>query len=406
MYYSFYMNERMLLDEWKYYQRKGECNWLLKRTLMNDNTRTPEEKIKFYKENRRVVNHMCFTEFFQQQADRVYWKCFETYRDYDTKAEAEYALENMFINDGYEVMDYGHKQRLFNMYRRYNEFAPRANALVEKHLSFEPIKSAKFREHKFIMMYRSDIKFIRNARKNVSLTVPQIEVLFGIIFFCRMHETKNAQLNSGFKKKQFMGCFDNATLEDLEYVISNVPRLEKTEDDDVIYHGFYDWEIKDKHGEWIGTSDSIWIKVTKQNNKLNLTKMAHKYITDIDKKRYCEMCFKPFVPTNNRQKVCERCKPRADEIKAKLRKTKQRYIQKHGKDACCGKCTDCIKTDCNNWWEYWGDELSNRDDYSKPIEYVLEQLLYDIEHAYTDEEKSKIVPREMTEEYKKYNVYI
>lgn len=40
MYYSFYMNERMLLDNWKYYQRKGECNWLLKRTLMNDNTRT------------------------------------------------------------------------------------------------------------------------------------------------------------------------------------------------------------------------------------------------------------------------------------------------------------------------------------------------------------------------------
>ena len=56
MYYSFYMNERMLLDNWKYYQKKGECNWLLKRTLMNDETRTAKQKIAFYMENRRVVN--------------------------------------------------------------------------------------------------------------------------------------------------------------------------------------------------------------------------------------------------------------------------------------------------------------------------------------------------------------
>ena len=69
MYYSFYMNERMLLDEWKYYQKKGECNWLLKRTLMNDSTRNAEEKIQFYFDNRRVVNN--YSEFYKEQAEQV-----------------------------------------------------------------------------------------------------------------------------------------------------------------------------------------------------------------------------------------------------------------------------------------------------------------------------------------------
>jgi hypothetical protein len=403
------MNERMLLDEWKYYQRKGECNWLLKRTLMNDNTRTAEEKKQFYYDNRRI--RWYYSDFFKEQAEKVELYCDSIHGCFDNEVEEEYYLDNRYLNDGYDFMDYGHNQRVFNMYRRYNDLRYHANDKVDVHLSFEPIKNAKFREHKTITLYRSDIKFIRNVRKYNDLTVTQIEVLFGIIFFCRMHESEKANLDTLFKLKQFLGCFDNATMEDFEYVVSTVYRLDKTEDNDIWYHGYYDWHIEDEHGEWIGSSDPIWIPVTKQNNKLNLTKMARKYITDLTDKKYCEMCLKPFKPANNRQKVCEHCKPKADAIKAKLRKNKQRFIQKNGKDACCGKCTDCIRTDCNNWWEYWWDEiLGSRPEFKhdmtdEEFSNMIDNMLHDIKNVYTEEEKSIILPYDIRYNYKKYSPY-
>jgi hypothetical protein len=397
------MNERMLLDEWKYYQRKGECNWLLKRTLMNDNTRTAEEKKQFYMENRRIENHIYFSEEFKDAAARV-----EKYIDdldgcFDNEIEKEYYLEHKYLNFDSPLMDFGHSQKAFNRFRRINELNKHVNDKVNAHLSFNPIKGAKFREYEFIRINKSDIKFIREARKHVALTVPQIEVLFGIIFFCRMNDSEKANLNSKFKMKQFIGCFDVSTMEDFEYVVSNVPRLEKTEDGDVIYYGFDDWYKEDKYGDWIDTDGWRAIYVTRYNNKLNLTKMAHKYVTDISNKRYCEMCLKPFKPTNNRQKVCPECKPIVDRINAKIRKRKQRYIQQYGKDACCGTCTDCIQTNCDNWWDYWLDEvLYRREDLEGEPGEVLEKLKYDIKNVYTEEEKAEILHWEIRSNFKKY----
>ena len=411
MWYSFYMNERMLLDEWKYYQKKGECNWLLKRTLMNDNTRTAADKKAFYYNNRRVIND--YPDWFKEQAEKVQEYCWDMHGRFDNQAQEDYYLDHLFLNDGYEIMDYGRKQRAFNMYRRYNELKEHANEKVNIHLSFEPIKGAKFREHKFVLMNDKDIKFIREARKYYDLTVPQIEILFGIIFFCRMHDSEKAQLDTRFKKLQFLGCFDNATAKDFEYVVDNIYGLELTEDKDVIYHRFSWTELDDKWIPW---------NVTRFNNKLNLSKVCKYFITDLKDKRYCAVCLRPFKPTNNRQKVCEHCKPQADAVKAKLRKTKQRYIEKNGKDACCGTCTDCTKTDCNNWWEYWFDELDNRwmdymieNKWSYPRnsenipqeekDKILDKLLYDIENVYTKEEKSEIIPYEMKYKFKRYNPY-
>lgn len=401
MYYSFYMNERMLLDEWKYYQDKGECNWLLKRTLMNDNTRTPREKKKFYMDNRRVVNR--YSDDFKEQAEMVEEEIFYLEGCFENRWQMEYYLNHKYINDDYEVMDYGRKQKTFNKYRRYNELKKHANDKVERQLSFEPKPTAKFREHKSISISKADIKFIRYARKYASFTVPQIEILFGIIFFCRMNDSERADLNSEFKMKQFLACFDNATEEDFEYVVSRVQRLKKTGDNDIIYGGFDDWRIKDSNGKWTGEIEGwIHIPVTKYNNKLDLTKMAHKYITDISNKRYCEMCLKPFRPANNRQKVCEECKPKADAIKAKLRKTKQRFIEKNGKEACCGTCTDCIRTDCNNWWEYWHNEMPCLKDMTdSQREEEINKMVYNIQNVYNEEEKSKIRPWDMIYKYKR-----
>lgn len=416
MWYSFYMNERMLLDEWEYYQRKGECNWLLKRTLMNDNTRTAEEKIQFYKENRRVINN--YPEWFKERAEQV-----KEYTDslegcFENDEQMEHYIEKKYFNDGYDMMDYGRAQRAFNTFRRYNDLKERANEKVETHLSFNPIKGAKFREHEVILINKKDIKNIREARKYNDFTVSQIEVLFGIIFFCRMNKSEKANLNSKFKKKQFLGCFDNATMEDLEYVVDHVYYIDKTDDGDYIYRGFHNWVYRDRYDEWCG-DDWIAMNVTRFNNKLNLTKVTHKFIRDISTKRYCAMCLKPFEPTNNRQKVCSECKPKADAIKTRMRKVKQRYIEKNGKDACCGKCTDCIQMDCMNWFEYWYQELDIREleykdknnypypryNYDIPEEEhkkIVEQLLYDIKNVYTEDEKDEIMPWEYRWKFKRY----
>ena len=387
MYYSFYMNERMLLDNWKYYQEKGECNWLLKRTLMNDNTRTPEERIKFYFENRRVVNH--YSKFFKEQAKYVRDYIDDLDGCFENETEMEYFLDNRYINDDYEIMDYGRNQKLFNMYRRYNDLQDSANELVIQHLSYAPKLNYKLREHEKIMLNKRDIKFIRECRKYNNLTVPQIEVLFGIIFFCRMNDSERANLDTEFKKKQFIGCFDSATMKDFEYITTHIYGIEIV-DGECIYYPYE--TIED---EWIE------IPVTRFNNKLNLSKMAHKYIVDISDKKYCRMCLKPFNPTNNRQKVCECCKPKADAIKANMRKIKQRYIQKNGKDACCGKCTDCIKTDCSNWWNYWANEMPCLSKMTQEqAEEEISKMIYNIQNVYTAEQKSEIVPWDMIYKYK------
>jgi hypothetical protein len=361
------MNERMLLDNWKYYQEKGECNWLLKRTLMEDETRTPAEKMEFYLANRRVVN---------DNADEI-------------KDQEEY-LDKLYIN----------KEKK-----------------ISEQLSRPPKRA--LRENNVVTIFKEDLEYIKFVRQEHVLTVPQIEIVFGIIFFTRMYDVSDANISTEFRKKQFLSCFDRATREDLTFVMDTVIGLERTDYDDVVYE---DWHIYDY-------SNAIEIKVTKANNKLNLTKLAHKYIPDILDKRYCELCLRPYEPTNNRQKVCTHCKTIADSLKARYRKIKQRYKEAHGEDACCGKCTDCIQTDCSNWWSYWYNQYNlecylqrkykyEQDvgrwfaSYAIPDEYTLsdeekeeiKELMkkYIKNGMYTEEMKSKLVPYEISVIFKKY----
>lgn len=399
MYYSFYMNERMLLDNWKYYQKKGECNWLLKRTLMNDETRTAKQKIAFYMENRRVVN--TYSEFFKEQAEKVQEYIDDLDGRFENNVQLEYYLDHMYIHDNYEIMDYGRTQKNFNMYRRYNELKEHANDRVIRQLSFKPIPGVKLRDYNTITIYREDLKFIRNVRKHHRLTVSQIEILFGIIFFCRMYETENAHIGTEFQKKQFLGCFKSATRKDLDFVVDTVTGLEKLDDGDVVYDDWHKYSV----------DGTIKIDVTLSNNKLNLTKMSHAMIRDILDKRYCELCMHPFEPANNRQRVCPACKAKYNRLRARMRKVKERYRAKNP-DACCGVCTDCVCTDCANWIEYWWDEFDwrcvkykDRNNYPYPrgehpipedeLKQIMEQLKFDIKNVYTKEEKSKIIPWEM-----------
>lgn len=127
----------------------------------------------------------------------------------------------------------------------------------------------------------------------------------------------------------------------------------------------------------------------------------------------CLICSKPFKHINNRQKVCKECKHKMDAINAKFRKAKQRYIQKHGKDACCGRCVDCIQTNCCNWWSYWYGELDRRElEYKDKHNHlmskeeqneILKQLLHDIQNVYTEEEKMEIIPWEKLYKLKRFN---
>lgn len=380
MYYSFYMNERMLLDNWKYYQEKGECNWLLKRTLMEDNTRTPAEKMEFYIANRRVVN---------EYADEL-------------KQQAEQYLDVFYIErESKNVFNQGNLRKYVN----YLKFKEKTDKNFVECMNRKPKR--KLREHTAITIYQGDLDYIKDVRKCFNgVTIPQIEIMFGIIFFCRMNGNKKANLSTEFKKKQFLGCFKRARMQDLDAVLDKFSYFDRTQDNDYSYDGYN------------GDLNPIEIKVTLSNNKLDLTKMAHEYIPDILNNRCCEMCLELFEPKSNRQRVCSKCKKKADSIKAKYRKIKQRYKEAHG-DACCGKCTDCIQTDCSNWWSYWYDEFDHRclmykheNKYPYPrYEYpipddeqtaIFEKLIYDIQYTMTEEEKSKIIPWDISCKYKSY----
>lgn len=397
MYYSFYMNERMLLDNWKYYQEKGECNWLLKKTLMNDDTRTPAEKLEFYLANRRVVNE--YSEELKEQAEQMY-----AAGGVEGNDKKENYLDTFYID--YDIKNVLNRGQL-NKYMNYLKFKERSGQNLIEHMNRKP--KHKLRENTVITIYQDDLKFIREIRKYYELTVPQIEILFGLIFFCRMNGDEKTNLSTEFRKKQFIGCFKRARIQDFDYIIEEVDAFRKTDDSDYIYY-YYDVNKYSK---------AIKIDVTLRNNKLDLTKMAHKYIPDILDKRYCEMCLHPFEPTSNRQKVCKNCKKKADAIKANYRKIKQRYKEANGEDACCGKCTDCIKTDCMNWLNYWFDEFSYRCsmykeemkypyprcDYTIPKdeeEAILDKMIYDIQYVMTDEEKERIIPWDISNKYIKH----
>ena len=318
MYYSFYMNEKLALDEWAYY---NDCNWLLAHLLCKDNRKTIAEKLDFYMDNYHEI-------------DENQWWFDDDDLDADTFREdyEEYQQRKVMY------VDY-QPNHIFDMWeedmceRRKNKEA----AFIKKTTRNRRM-GVKLREIDKVILYKSDFAIINKAKKEYGLTEKQIQILFGLIFFSRMNNARWCRIGTDFKWKSFNACFDKSIspfdmIKILDTGLVTRVKVEKGKafnqlgieqadylhieaEDDFIYENF-------------DNQDEVAYEfvTTLQNNRLNLTKLAKEVIPNF-KSKYCTVCGKVFEPNSNRQKMCEECKEQTQKEQARLRKQKQRDREK------------------------------------------------------------------------------
>lgn len=156
MYYSFYMNERLLLDNWKYYD---DSNWLLKVCLAKDDTKDRTEKKRFYLANRH---------------ERDSWE-----RDYYNSKE--------FKRNYYEYIsnqwDYEHNRDYYNSFggeTRKNPYFDRYTFMKNNADVKWRISGTKLREIDTVYIYKSDIEIIDIAKRDHNFTVKELKLLLGL----------------------------------------------------------------------------------------------------------------------------------------------------------------------------------------------------------------------------------
>ena len=287
MYYSFYMNERLLLDNWREYD---EVNWLLTNLLCKDDRKTIEEKADFYFANRHERG-----ELFVNDDGSVYRE-----------------------EERYEVYDFN--VDTFKRSMTYRE--ERCKAI-----------NTKLREIDEVVLYKSDFDAIEKARKEYRLTELQTQILFGMIFFSRMNNIAWCRIGTLYKLRSFKACFEKTIKQEDIFKIAETGLFKQvvTNKDEAKYKLKEQAEYLhiETEADWyylnFDNQDEVAyvFKTTLENNRLNLTKLAKEVIPDF-KAKYCIHCGAEFYPKSNRQKMCDECKVIVIREQARLRKQKQR----------------------------------------------------------------------------------
>jgi hypothetical protein len=319
----------MLLDNWSEYK---DANWLLRDCLERDSTRTAADKADYYLANRNT-NPMNWN--IQQIFKTEEFKWTKEWYDnamMDIEMEREYSEDHMYYGEMphrpkcvtiYELLE-GHNSR--RTIRKRFEDAYERN--VKRHRTLRQIDE--------VVLYKSDLEFIRAAIATNKYTLKQIKILFGAMFFSRMYDVRWTRLGTAWKKKQFKACFNfHIEKEDFEAVND-------------LFEPLTDWKPNTTHMHWrtkayyhIGETEFDWIypnydnkdeiayifHTTLENNKLNLGEVAEEAMTDI-RNRYCPICEKPFTPKSNRQKYCDECRKEVQREQAAERKRRQRAKEK------------------------------------------------------------------------------
>lgn len=322
MYYSYYLNERMLLDNWSSY---NEGNWLLKQLLFTDSRKTVEEKIEYYLAHKKVKD-VAFAEYYESDDFQQHYNQYLYEKDMHEMYLEDYGEEN-------DVMAYVEftPNAFYENYSRMKEYDDQLEAIFTKGTIRNAKLKKKLREVKEVVLYKSDILAAEEARKKYRLTELQSDILVGLIFFSRMNDCKYARVGTEFKFKQFKGCFKRTIKEeDIEAVLSTgLFNLYVNEKKD-IKNDYYNYKAE-KDYEYLGydNKDEVGFiyKVTPKNNKLSLTGIHKVIIPNSDKKR-CERCGNDFSPKNNRQKFCSTCQTEVRKEQARERKRRQREREK------------------------------------------------------------------------------
>lgn len=320
MYYTFYLNERMALDNWEYYD---DCNWLLRLFLVKDRTKNIKTKMDFYLNHRHQYNEMDFSDDMKAVVDDYIDKkmmyedyledpdgCGMVYQPFKKNKMLEYYANEIGGNDNIEM--------------KFNYLKKRCETM-----------NAYLREINEVVLYESDFKYLEETRKKDRLTVKQVKLLFGLIFFSRMNDCEWCRVGTSYKRKSFYACFDeyfepedlgviNEMFEpkafdkiEAQNLGNRFQRYRHVEDEfDFRYRNFMN---KDKV--------AYVFQTTLENNRLNLSVLAEQLIPNL-KNKYCRECGQEFVPNSNRQCICENCREEVKRIQARERKRKSRNKEK------------------------------------------------------------------------------
>lgn len=326
MYYSFYMNERLLLDNWREYD---EVNWLLTNLLCKDDRKTIEEKLDFYFKNRHERNENQWWYLDEEDKD---FKA--EYQDY--KYRRDMYEDYLEYGDGNDVMAYipFERNRVFEMYEEdlNKQDKAREAIFIKKTIRNRKINT-KLREINEVVLYKSDFDAIEKARKEYRLTELQTQILFGMIFFSRMNNVAWCRIGTPYKLRSFKACFEKTIKQEDIFKIAETGLFKQvvTNKDEAKYKLKEQAEYLhiETEADWyylnFDNQDEVAyvFKTTLKNNRLNLTKLAKEVIPDF-KAKYCIHCGAEFYPKSNRQKMCDECKVIIIREQARLRKQKQR----------------------------------------------------------------------------------
>lgn len=326
MYYSFYLNEKLLLDEWQYYD---ECNWLLTNLLCKDDRKNVEEKLDFYFSNRHVRDD---SQWRYLDENDKYFK--EAYEDYKYKRDMYY--EHLEYGEDNDVIAFVPFQRnsIFEAYEQnINKQDSNKEAVFIKKMIRNSKINSKLREINEVILYQSDLDAITKAKQDNKLTEFQLQVLFGLILFSRLHDVEWCRVGTEFKWKSFKACFDKTIkATDLQaildtglfkQVVTNKAAARKKLGTQAEYLNIKD-EIDYKYLGFANKDKVAFIyKTTKENNRLNLTEVFKEVIPNY-KVKYCCECGCEFTPASNRQKMCTDCKAKVIKEQARVRKQRQR----------------------------------------------------------------------------------
>lgn len=321
MYYTFYLNERMALDNWEYYD---DCNWLLRLFLVKDRTKSINTKMDFYLNHRHQYNEMDFSD--------------------DMKAIVEdYIDKKMMYEDYLEDPDgCGMVYQPFKKNKMLEFYANEINGGNDNvEMKFKYLKrrcdnmNAYLREVNEVTLYKSDFAYLEKIRKRERLTVKQIKLLFGLIFFSRMNDCEWCRIGTSYKRKSFFACFDEYfDTTDLGIMSSGFePHMFYKEEAEEMGYKFMRYrhiedEMDFKYPNFSNKDEVAYVfHTTLENNRLNLSVLADQLIPNL-KNKYCRECGQEFVPNSNRQCICEECRKEVKRIQARERKRKSRNKDK------------------------------------------------------------------------------
>ena len=345
MYYSFYLNEKMALDNWEHYD---DVNWLLLRLLGKDKRKNTDEALAFYFEHRHVregnewgYDILENDEWFQNKLaeykrEKMYYEmyiedCKEEYmEEHPDEFDEDVDIEDVYI----DFNDLHSSSMAYNDFS-YNSFYENFEQHVYKKDEYRRRSLSKhvgnLREIDEVILYKSDFDVIKNAKMEHNLNQKQVQLLFGFIFFSRMNDVPFCRVGTNYKWKSFKACFDKTiTNNDLQAIRRTKLFENEPCENDTYRRG---WKYQNKKDDWVyknfDDKDEVAyvFRTTLENNKLNLSKLAKEIVPDYGVK-YCVICGEQFTLKSNSQIYCSNCKEDSYRYDAMMRKRRQREREK------------------------------------------------------------------------------